>query len=282
MTPALLIPGLKYRRADLYDLLGVPDDKRGGDWNTGYTRFKGAFYVFAAIGVPGRTGHDYGNYWEDNQTRLVWEAKARFTVAQPQIQALVSGQSPVHIFTRTGEREAFTYQGLASAESVRATQPVSVTWVFPGSSLPALCPPPEALKQADPATETEYLRAQRLGQGKFRSDLMKRWTGQCALTRVAMPEILRASHIKAWRDSSGLERTDPENGLLLAIHIDGLFDLGFVSFTAGGNLIIGGAVPGQVRSAFGLDPGAAISGLSDKNRSFLALHRAKHAARLAL
>ncbi|MNS61331.1 hypothetical protein D3C72_943550 [compost metagenome] len=284
MASGQLIAGLKYSRADLYVILDVPEEKQGGDWTTGYTRYEDAFYVFTTVGVPGRTGHDYSNYWEDDQTRLVWEAKGRTHAGQPQVQALVSGQLPVHMFTRTGDREAFVYRGRATAESVRDTRPVGVTWVFESNSAkpPALLDAALLGATVDPVTESEYLRAQRLGQAKFRSDLMKQWQGRCALTHVAMPEVLRASHIKAWRDSSPWERIDPHNGLLLAVHIDGLFDRGFISFGEDGRTILSAAIAPHTRQAFALEPDLRIDGLTERNHWFLAAHRRKYRDRLGL
>jgi hypothetical protein len=282
MASAQLIAGLKYTRADLYQILGVPDDKRGGDWATGYTRYENAFYVFTTVGVPGRTGHDYSNYWEDDRTRLVWEAKGRTHAEQPQIQALVSGHLPVHMFTRARDRDAFEYQGRATAESVRDTRPVGVTWTFDNSSAkpPALLGAAALAAAVDPVTESEYLRAQRLGQAKFRADLMKQWSGRCALTHVAMPEILRASHIKAWRDSTAHERINPQNGLLLAVHIDGLFDRGFLSFKEDGRAILSHAIAPHTRSVLALSADTRIVGLTEENRYFLEHHRTKYQDRL--
>ncbi|MGO4410278.1 MULTISPECIES: HNH endonuclease [unclassified Brevundimonas] len=284
MAPAQLIPGLKYSRLALYTILGVPEDKRKGDWLTGYTRFNDAFYVFATVGVPGRTGHDYSNYWEDDRTRLVWEANGRSHIGQPQVQAMVGRALPVHIFTRTRDREPFEYQGIAIAETVRDTRPVCVTWVFelPLAKPPALLSAPDLSADIDPVTEGEYLRAQRLGQAKFRSDLLKRWSGRCAVTQIAMPEILRASHIKAWRDSTAHERINPHNGLLLAVHLDGLFDRGFLSFGDDGSAILSNAIAPHTREAFALHPKIRIPNLSEQNRHFLSSHRVKYGALLGL
>ena len=82
------------------------------------------------------------------------------------------------------------------------------------------------------ATEREILAKARIGQGKFRSDLVAAWgKGEiCALTEVAVPEMLTASHIKPWRDSSDAERLDAANGLLLVAHADRLFDRYLLSF----------------------------------------------------
>lgn len=81
-------------------------------------------------------------------------------------------------------------------------------------------------------TEREILAKARIGQGKFRADLVAAWNkGEvCALTGAAIPELLIASHIKPWRESTNAERLDPMNGLLLAAHADRLFDRFLLSF----------------------------------------------------
>jgi hypothetical protein len=82
------------------------------------------------------------------------------------------------------------------------------------------------------STEREVLVNARIGQGRFRSDLVTAWGKgeKCALTEIAIPEMLIASHIKPWRESSNSERLDPMNGLLLAAHVDKLFDRFLLSF----------------------------------------------------
>jgi putative restriction endonuclease len=83
---------------------------------------------------------------------------------------------------------------------------------------------------ADPSTESESWRAARLGQTKFRQSLLERYSGRCAISEINMPEVLRASHIKPWCNASNKERLDPDNGLLLAVHLDTLFDKGLIIF----------------------------------------------------
>jgi len=82
------------------------------------------------------------------------------------------------------------------------------------------------------ATQREALVQARIGQGRFRADVTRLWgKGEvCALTGIALPELLIASHIKPWRESSNEERLDPANGLLLAAHADKLFDRHLLSF----------------------------------------------------
>lgn len=77
------------------------------------------------------------------------------------------------------------------------------------------------------STEAERLVLQRVGQDLFRSALLDYWRGRCCVTGLAVPSLLRASHIKPWAKCvSDDERLDVSNGLLLAPHIDALFDVG--------------------------------------------------------
>ncbi|WP_245431366.1 HNH endonuclease signature motif containing protein, partial [Rhodoplanes roseus] len=42
------------------------------------------------------------------------------------------------------------------------------------------------------------------------------------MTGCEVEDVLRASHIKPWRDASDQERLDPRNGLLLSATLDAL------------------------------------------------------------
>jgi hypothetical protein len=90
----------------------------------------------------------------------------------------------------------------------------------------------------DPGTATtekiELIKA-RIGQGKFREQLVSHW-GQCAVTGYKDVSLLVASHIKPWRVSDNKERLDPFNGLLLLPNLDRAFDKGLLTFDAAGAL----------------------------------------------
>lgn len=135
-------------------------------------------------------------------------------------------------------------------------------------------------------TEREQLAKARIGQGRFRADVAAKWgRGEvCALTGVAIPEMLIASHIKPWRDSSNAERLDPMNGLLLAAHADRLFDRHLMSFrkVRGEYLcVIHPRLRLEAKKA-GLVEGTRLStshvGFSDERRleQFMSDHLAKH------
>ncbi|MBS3725137.1 hypothetical protein JLDANKMP_00569 [Stenotrophomonas sp. PE591] len=50
-----------------------------------------------------------------------------------------------------------------------------------------------------PATKRKALIEARIGQGRFRRGVLKRWNQGCAVTGCTALEALRASHIKPWR-----------------------------------------------------------------------------------
>lgn len=121
-------------------------------------------------------------------------------------------------------------------------------------------------------TERETLQWARIGQDLFRRALEAQWQS-CAVTGVSIREVLRASHIKPWRDSSPQERLDPFNGLLLVAHLDALFDCGLITFDDRGSLLISGKLPAQVRVALGLKSSFRLRRVDDRHRRYLAYHR---------
>lgn len=93
-------------------------------------------------------------------------------------------------------------------------------------------------------SETERFAevAVRLGQGKFRADLEQEFESACAVTRLAILPVLRASHIVPWRNSTSAQRLDPKNGLLLSANIDALFDRYMITFRSDGRLEVSKSV----------------------------------------
>ncbi|QJY37899.1 HNH endonuclease [Vibrio europaeus] len=82
-------------------------------------------------------------------------------------------------------------------------------------------------------TSTTALINARVGQGKFRKNVIDIWGNQetCALTGIGTKALLVASHIKPWAQcNSDEERLDGCNGILLAAHVDRLFDSHLITF----------------------------------------------------
>jgi putative restriction endonuclease len=98
---------------------------------------------------------------------------------------------------------------------------------------------------------------------------------RCRVTGVSNPEHLRASHCKPWRDSNNDERLSGENGLLLTPSIDHLFDRGFISFSAEGNLIVSPVAHRPSLERMGVRPAEVVKvgHFSEGQRRFLAYHR---------
>lgn len=87
-------------------------------------------------------------------------------------------------------------------------------------------------------TEVQLEILMRRGQHLYKERLVNLWEGQCAICHINLPELLRASHAKPWKDSNQNERLDPYNGLLLCAHHDALFDKGLISFDQEGQILM--------------------------------------------
>ena len=123
-------------------------------------------------------------------------------------------------------------------------------------------------------TEAERMVVQRIGQDLFRSALLDYWQGRCCVTGLAVPELLRASHIKPWaKCSSDNERLDVFNGLLLAPHLDALFDGGWISFSDQGGVLISKELSATARAQLGVSTAWCIQGLKTGHLGYLAHHR---------
>ncbi|GLQ71650.1 HNH endonuclease [Vibrio penaeicida] len=120
-------------------------------------------------------------------------------------------------------------------------------------------------------TEKSILVKTRMGQGGFRTKLIKMW-GCCAVTGYRNTQLLLASHIKPWRDSSNEERLDKFNGLLLLANLDKAFDLGFISFSDQGKVMISSQL--ESPKVIGLDESMSFN-IALEHKRYLAYHRAE-------
>ena len=124
-----------------------------------------------------------------------------------------------------------------------------------------------------PPTEKEALGKSRVGQGRFRADLLRAWGGRCAVTSIDIEPLLRASHIKPWSSSNNKERLDPMNGLLLASNYDAAFDAGLISFDKDGCILFSDIANPTKLAKIGIDVGAKLSKIEPDHLRYLAYHR---------
>jgi|GEM_PF-482416 len=95
----------------------------------------------------------------------------------------------------------------------------------------------DIIRSEEKERQKETLILARIGQGKYRTDLIKIWKG-CAISGYSDVSLLVASHIKPWSKSNNKEKVDPYNGLLLLPNYDKLFDKGLISFDKSGSIMI--------------------------------------------
>lgn len=125
-----------------------------------------------------------------------------------------------------------------------------------------------------PETERLALVLSRVGQGAFRQGVVAHWQA-CAVTGAGCVPLLRASHIKPWRDSTNEERLDPFNGLLLAPNLDAAFDAGYITFDENGRIVLSAALSGQAAYQLHINAKLKISQklLTAAHQEYLAHHR---------
>ncbi len=124
------------------------------------------------------------------------------------------------------------------------------------------------------ATEVERLVRQRVGQDIYRQSQLDYWGGACAVTGIALPELLRASHANPGAEcDSDDERLDVFNGFLLAAHLDALFDRHLMTFDPTGRALFSPRLDHQTRTLLGLDGDLRLRWISPEHETYLALHR---------
>jgi hypothetical protein len=121
-------------------------------------------------------------------------------------------------------------------------------------------------------TEKEQLVKARRGQGLFRSQV-ELVEPCCRVTGVSLREHLRASHIKPWRDSDNKEKLDGNNGLLLAPHVDHLFDRGYISFQDDGCILVSPLLDSSILLAWNINKNLTVGLFNSIQKNYLAYHR---------
>ena len=125
---------------------------------------------------------------------------------------------------------------------------------------------------------TEVLRTvrQRVGQQAYRQAMLDYWGGACAVTGLALPPVLRASHAKPWAlCDNDAERLDVFNGFLLAVHLDALFDQFWLSFDAQGHALISSRLNTTARDVLGLSPGMRVRWIALEHQPYMNYHRSR-------
>ena len=96
----------------------------------------------------------------------------------------------------------------------------------------------ELILPTGPTEATRSIRARRV-QGFFRATVLASYQSSCAVSGIAIPELLNASHIIPWQEDIK-RRADPRNGIALNALYDRAFDRGFITFDESLRLVLSG------------------------------------------
>ena len=133
----------------------------------------------------------------------------------------------------------------------------------------------EIIAKASSTTRKSLIEI-RIGQGKFREDVLHAWNYRCAVTGAQTVSAIRASHILPWKDATNAERLDPNNGLPLVATIDALFDSGLISFKRDGSIMISKTIPRAEQKRPSINSSMTIGKLNAKVDQYMSQHRRKH------
>lgn len=148
--------------------------------------------------------------------------------------------------------------------------------LYPGitTKIPILDDPHVQIKLDTPGiTERKGLVTSRVGQGAYRKRIVHRWEYKCAVTGFDKLDVLVASHIVPWADSTDNERLDVDNGILLSPTYDALFDRHLITFEDNGKIILSDAIDPSAFNKIGVTGVEMIKNLSQYNLDYLERHR---------
>jgi hypothetical protein len=219
----------------------------------------------------------YNDYIDGNV--LFWEGEEKHSSDKRVVDADKNGDE-IHLFYREVHHTPFVYFGKISLTDYQLRQESPSEFVF---RIEALSSEVDAFKEVREhvaeyrtlaTTEQEQIIVSRLGQGNFRRNVIRLW-GSCSITGLQNVSLLRASHIKPWKDSDNNERLTPYNGLLLIPDYDFLFDRGYISFKTNGNVVISRRLSLFARKVFDVQDDLHLRKIFPDNKEYLEFHRSQ-------
>ncbi len=137
---------------------------------------------------------------------------------------------------------------------------------------------PEVLPATPAPTTTERVIRARIGQQRFKRDLLSQAEAMCPFTQVKDHGLLIASHIKPWAKSDDIEKLDPQNGLVFTPTYDRLFDRGLITFMDDRTLAISPLLSKDTSNRLQIANGMEVDipllgGSNSKRRQYMEFHR---------
>lgn len=215
-------------------------------------------FEMTAIQHPGGLEMRSARFPETVLVRVAGEEGFEVSASDPAILDLEAGGQPIKA---AGYGELYAVLRTAAAHARTKPNRVADEFKKKTAAMPK-------------STEAERLVVQRVGQGLFRGALLDYWQGRCCVTGLDVPELLRASHIRPWAEcETDEQRLDVFNGLLLAPHVDALFDGGWISFEDSGEMVMSSELPPEACVQVGLSLTWRAVGLTESHWAYLAYHR---------
>lgn len=208
---------------------------------------------------------------------LYWEGEEKHSSDDRVVKAVENGDE-IHLFYREIHHTPFIYFGKIAITDFQLRKDTPSEFVF---KIDAVSPEIDAFKEVREhtaeyktlvVTEQEQIVFSRLGQGNFRRNVVRLW-GSCSITGLQNVSLLRASHIKPWKDSDNQERLTPYNGLLLIPDYDFLFDRGYISFETNGSVMVSSRLSPFARKVFDVKEDLRLRKVFPENKEYLDFHR---------
>ena len=121
-------------------------------------------------------------------------------------------------------------------------------------------------------TEKQAVVNQRVGQGDFKGLLVEKYDGKCCVCGLDFPQLLIGSHIKSWSKSNDQEKLDGNNGLLLCVTHDALFDRFLISFADDGQIVISNLLSPTLLKLLNVKSSMRIT-ITEEMKPYLRWHR---------
>jgi len=210
---------------------------------------------------------------------LHWEGEEKHGSDDRIVDAQRNGDE-IHLFYRERHHSPFVYLGpVALIDYERHTDvPSRFTFRIEALAAASESDPFEDVERHErefrslDETERKAIVQSRVGQGRFRRDVLELWGG-CAVTGVDDHRVLKASHVKPWRDATNEERLDPHNELALIPNLDTLFDDGLITFDGEGRIRLSDRIDPTVLSGLGVTDEMRLSKMPARMERYLRHHR---------
>lgn len=277
------VGALYHRRDQIHGVLG-------GQRQGGISTPVDAPFVIIFTGAAGAT-HGYNDFWDDEE-RLHYFGEGQrgdmtMTGGNRAILEHKKNGKRLLMFQQMGHGKPNRFRGEYEFEDFQIVKDVLDTEGNRRSAIVFRLKPLNDEPSADEFTipvaeaglDISHTESTRLQKIRTKQSLFKRRLlnveKECRLTGIADLRFLRASHIRPWSEcTSGTQRADGNNGLLLCPQADFLFDQGWISFRGNGSLVVAGKMPTEVRARIGLDLRSRSCGTFNAGqREYLDFHR---------